>query len=133
MIEILFKYFGVIKEIMDEIENHYIKADFKKSKFFPILSVALSIAILVSFMVWSVIVSENILLCILIGVFILVMFPWLFFCVFYYSGAIFVRLFELLLEPLFKKRPKIGITISYFLGVVVAAAFLGLSIWLAPD
>jgi hypothetical protein len=133
MIEILFKYFGVIKEVMDEIENHYIKADFKKSKFFPILSVALSVAILVSFMVWSVIVSENILLCILIGVFILVMFPWSFFFVFYGPGALFVRLFELLLEPLFKKRTKVGMIVSYFLGVVVAAAFWVLLICLSPD
>lgn len=126
----LSKYFGVIKEVLAKIEDHYIKADFIKAKFFSILSIVLSAALPVSVVIWGAVVSENILLCILVAICLFAMFPWILWFGCYLYGAIFVRLFELLLEPLFKKRPKIGITIAYFLGVVVATAFLALSIWL---
>ena len=127
----LSSYLGLFKEFSEEIENHYAKVDLKKPKFFADLTLVLSILTSLSFIIGVSIFAESILLAVLGIVIFTVMFPYIFVFGFFYYGSLFVVLCEAVLKSIFKNHTKQATVAAYFLGAVLAIAFILLLLWRA--
>ena len=80
---------------------------------------------------WRIPEKVLILLAVLGIVIFTVMFPYIFVFGFFYYGGLFVVLCEAVLKSIFKNHTKQATVAAYFLGAVLAIAFILLLLWRA--